>query len=144
MAVADGAQEYFNELEALRGAFDVVAAGHGRVAGLARRTRGLRSLSSSAISSAHRSSESSVTWRRPPRAMRATRMFELSPLVTATNAEHNRVIAAAGALLFDLNPPRAPAGLLAWGWQEHGWPRVYTDVSPLFLERAKEFRLNGI
>ncbi len=23
----------------------------------------------------------------------------------------------------------APAGLLAWGWQEHGWTRVYTDVS---------------
>lgn len=22
----------------------------------------------------------------------------------------------------------APAGLLAWGWQEHGWTRVYTDV----------------
>ncbi len=21
-----------------------------------------------------------------------------------------------------------PAGLLAWGWQEHGWTRVYTDV----------------
>jgi sterol desaturase/sphingolipid hydroxylase (fatty acid hydroxylase superfamily) len=23
----------------------------------------------------------------------------------------------------------APAGLLAWGWQEHGWTRVYTDVA---------------
>jgi sterol desaturase/sphingolipid hydroxylase (fatty acid hydroxylase superfamily) len=23
----------------------------------------------------------------------------------------------------------APAGLLAWGWQEHGWTRVYTNVS---------------
>ena len=23
----------------------------------------------------------------------------------------------------------APAGLLAWGWQEHGWTKVYTDVS---------------
>ncbi len=23
----------------------------------------------------------------------------------------------------------APAGLLAWGWQEHGWTRIYTDVS---------------
>ncbi len=23
----------------------------------------------------------------------------------------------------------APAGLLAWGWQEHGWTRVYTDAS---------------
>ena len=23
----------------------------------------------------------------------------------------------------------APAGLLAWGWQEHGWTRVYADVS---------------
>jgi Delta7-sterol 5-desaturase len=23
----------------------------------------------------------------------------------------------------------APAGLLAWGWQEHGWTRVYTDLS---------------
>lgn len=22
----------------------------------------------------------------------------------------------------------APAGLLAWGWQEHGWTRVYTDI----------------
>ena len=22
----------------------------------------------------------------------------------------------------------APAGLLAWGWKEHGWTRVYTDV----------------
>jgi sterol desaturase/sphingolipid hydroxylase (fatty acid hydroxylase superfamily) len=22
----------------------------------------------------------------------------------------------------------APAGLLAWGWREHGWTRVYTDV----------------
>lgn len=22
----------------------------------------------------------------------------------------------------------APAGLLAWGWQEHGWTRVYSDV----------------
>ena len=21
----------------------------------------------------------------------------------------------------------APAGVLAWGWQEHGWTRVYTD-----------------
>ncbi len=23
----------------------------------------------------------------------------------------------------------APAGLLAWGWQEHGWTRLYTDVN---------------
>ena len=23
----------------------------------------------------------------------------------------------------------APAGLLAWGWQEYGWTRVYTNVS---------------
>ncbi|QDP20471.1 sterol desaturase family protein [Sphingomonas xanthus] len=23
----------------------------------------------------------------------------------------------------------APAGLLAWGWQAHGWTRVYSDVS---------------
>ena len=23
----------------------------------------------------------------------------------------------------------APAGLLAWGWQAHGWTRVYTDVA---------------
>jgi Delta7-sterol 5-desaturase len=23
----------------------------------------------------------------------------------------------------------APAGLLAWGWQAHGWTRVYTDVN---------------
>lgn len=23
----------------------------------------------------------------------------------------------------------APAGLLAWGWQEHGWTRVYTDAT---------------
>ena len=23
----------------------------------------------------------------------------------------------------------APAGLLAWGWREHGWTRVYTDLS---------------
>lgn len=23
----------------------------------------------------------------------------------------------------------APAGILAWGWQEHGWTRVYTDIS---------------
>ena len=23
----------------------------------------------------------------------------------------------------------APAGLLAWGWQEHGWTRVYTDAA---------------
>ncbi|MGH6786270.1 MAG: sterol desaturase family protein [Novosphingobium sp.] len=22
----------------------------------------------------------------------------------------------------------APAGVLAWGWQEHGWTKVYTDV----------------
>lgn len=22
----------------------------------------------------------------------------------------------------------APAGLLAWGWREHGWTRVYTDI----------------
>ncbi len=22
-----------------------------------------------------------------------------------------------------------PAGLLAWGWQEHGWTKVYTDVN---------------
>jgi len=23
----------------------------------------------------------------------------------------------------------APAGLLAWGWQEHGWTRIYSEVS---------------
>src|SRR5688572_30974171 len=23
----------------------------------------------------------------------------------------------------------APAGLLAWGWQEHDWTRVYADVA---------------
>ena len=22
----------------------------------------------------------------------------------------------------------APAGLLAWGWREHGWTRIYTDI----------------
>ncbi|CAA9491601.1 MAG: Sterol desaturase family protein [uncultured Sphingomonas sp.] len=22
----------------------------------------------------------------------------------------------------------APAGLLAWGWQEHGWTRIYSDA----------------
>ena len=30
----------------------------------------------------------------------------------------------ASALLYG-----APAGLLAWGWQEHGWTRLYTDVA---------------
>jgi sterol desaturase/sphingolipid hydroxylase (fatty acid hydroxylase superfamily) len=27
----------------------------------------------------------------------------------------------------------APAGLLAWGWQERGWTRIYSDVSALPL-----------
>lgn len=35
----------------------------------------------------------------------------------------------------------APAGLLAWGWQEHGWTRVYADVQtyPLWWLPASVF-----
>jgi Delta7-sterol 5-desaturase len=35
----------------------------------------------------------------------------------------------------------APAGLLAWGWQAHGWTRVYTDVAgyPLWWLPASVF-----
>jgi len=27
----------------------------------------------------------------------------------------------------------APAGIVAWGWREHGWTRVYTDIDALPL-----------
>lgn len=26
-----------------------------------------------------------------------------------------------------------PAGIVAWGWQQHGWTRIYTDISALPL-----------
>ncbi len=47
-------------------------------------------------------------------------------LYTGLDRQIRREIAwsLASALIYG-----APAGLLAWGWQEHGWTRVYTDVN---------------
>ena len=59
-------------------------------------------------------------------------------LYTGLDRQIRREIAwsLASALIYG-----APAGLLAWGWQEHGWTRVYADVNayPLWWLPASVF-----